>query len=59
MSCDHDGFHTGQGRYDPPAGRLRYVMVCEDCHQEIGEVHEEAYTPKFDPDGNDGYRNAA
>ena len=59
MSCAHDGFHTGQGRYDATTGRLRYVLVCEECEQEIVEVHVEPYRPKFDPHGNDGFLKAA
>ena len=59
MSCAHDGFHSGQGRYETHSGRLRYVLVCDDCQQEIGEVSQETYRPNFDPHGNDGYLKAA
>ena len=34
---------------------LRYVIVCDDCQQELGEVGSEAYRPQFDPRGNDPY----
>jgi hypothetical protein len=59
MSCAHDGFHTGQGRYDEPTGRLRYVMVCDECQQEIGQVAEVPYQPRYDPHGNDSFPKAA
>jgi hypothetical protein len=59
MTCTHDGFHSGQGRYDSGAGRLRYVMVCEECGQEVAEVDQEPYRPDFDPNGNAAFRNAA
>ena len=59
MSCAHDGFHTGQGRYEPRSGHLRYVLICEDCHQEVSEVHAETYEPRFDPNGNDEFLKAA
>jgi len=54
-TCTHEGFHSGQGRYNRDAESLRYVIVCDDCEQELGEVGSEAYRPQFDPRGNDPY----
>ena len=35
MTCTHEGFHSGEGRYDDTTGTLRYVMVCDDCRTEV------------------------
>jgi hypothetical protein len=56
-TCHHDGFHSGQGRYDQQAERLRYVVVCDGCEREIREVEVMSYRPDFAPHGNDGYIN--
>ena len=58
-NCKHDGFHSGQGRYSQATGRLRYVVICDDCHAELREVTELEYQPDFDPHGNDQYLRAA
>jgi hypothetical protein len=57
--CDHQGFHSGEGRYDAKSGTLRYVVVCEACHTEVRVVSVEPYAPAFDPRGNDDYLRAA
>jgi hypothetical protein len=54
-SCSHDGFHSGEGRYEPKTATLRYVIVCEACRQEVREVLVERYTPSYDADGNRPY----
>jgi hypothetical protein len=59
MNCTHDGFHSGQGRYSQETGRLRYVVICDDCKAELREVTELDYRPEFDPNGNDEYLRAA
>lgn len=53
--CRHDGFHSGQGRYSRDTQRLRYVMVCDTCEQELREVVTMDYRPEFDPRGNEPY----
>jgi hypothetical protein len=58
-NCTHDGFHSGQGRYIRATGRLRYVVICDDCGSELREVTELEYQPDFDPHGNDQYLHAA
>jgi hypothetical protein len=57
--CEHEGFHSGEGRYDAKSRTLRYVVVCDTCHAEIREVSVERYAPAFDPRGNDTYLAAA
>jgi hypothetical protein len=49
MTCTHEGFHSGQGRYDRRAGMLRYVMVCDDCHEEVAQIQVQDYSPAFLP----------
>ena len=49
--CEHVGFHTGQGRYDPTAGRLRYVLICDACEAEVKELESQEYRPQFTPQG--------
>jgi hypothetical protein len=58
-NCTHNGFHSGQGRYLQATGRLRYVVICDDCGAELREVTELEYRPDFDPHGNDAYLRAA
>ena len=53
--CDHSGLHSPQGRYLPDVAEIRYVVVCDDCGAETGEVAREPYRPAFDPAGNDPY----
>jgi hypothetical protein len=52
--CSHDGFHSGLGRYSPDTQQLRYVVVCDDCQQELREVLVQEYRPQFEPNGNEG-----
>ena len=47
--CEHVGFHTGHGRYDKTAERLRYVIVCDGCEGEVRELESEDYRPSFMP----------
>ena len=49
--CEHVGFHTGQGRYDQTAERLRYVIVCDACEAEVRELDSQEYRPQFTPRG--------
>lgn len=54
-SCRHDGFHSGEGRYEAETQTLHYVVVCDSCHAEVREVHAERYAPRFDAHGNDAF----
>ena len=49
MECDHVGFHSGRGHYDPVAEQLRYVIVCDTCDAEVREVERLEYRPRFTP----------
>ena len=49
--CEHEGFHSGEGRYDAKSRTLRYVVVCDDCLAELCEIGAVHYEPRFDPDG--------
>jgi hypothetical protein len=49
-TCDHVGFHSGRGCYDPATGRLRYVIVCDACESVIRELESITYRPQFEPD---------
>ena len=51
-TCSHDGFHCGEGRYEPKTATLRYVIVCEACRMEMREVLVQRYTPDYNADGN-------
>jgi hypothetical protein len=57
--CDHQGFHSGEGRYDATSRMLRYVVVCDSCRTELREVSAESYAPSFDPLGNDEFLRVA
>ena len=52
--CSHDGYHSGLGRYSPETQQLRYIVVCDECQQELREVQVQEYRPQFKPSGNDG-----
>jgi hydrogenase maturation factor HypF (carbamoyltransferase family) len=51
-TCSHDGFHSGEGRYEPKTAILRYVVICEACRQELREVSAQRYKPQYIADGN-------
>ena len=51
----HDGFHSGEGRYDASSGTLHYVVVCDACHAVVREVDVQRYTPAYDAHGNDAF----
>jgi hypothetical protein len=46
-TCRHDGYHSGQARYRRDLARLRYVVVCDDCHTELREISSVDYRPQF------------
>lgn len=43
--CDHAGFHSGQGRYAAATGQLQYVIVCDQCGQELRVLESVDYRP--------------
>jgi hypothetical protein len=38
---------------------LRYVVICDDCGEELREVLAQPYAPEYDEHGNDQYVRAA
>ena len=51
-TCVHDGGHSAVGRYLPGAGRLRFLLVCDACGAERGDVDSLAYRPHPRPFAN-------
>ena len=51
-SCAHDGGHSAVGRYLRGAGRLRFLLVCDACGAERGDVDSVAYRPNPRPYAN-------
>jgi hypothetical protein len=56
--CTHDGFHTGEGRYEAATHTLRYVLICDECRAELREVLVERYTPSYNARGNEAQARA-
>jgi hypothetical protein len=52
-TCKHDGFHSGEGRYDAATRTLRYVMICDACRSEVREVLVQQYMPEFHAGGDE------
>jgi len=50
--CAHTGGHSAVGRYLHEAGRLRFVLVCDACGAERGDVDSLAYRPRARPYAN-------
>jgi HD-GYP domain-containing protein (c-di-GMP phosphodiesterase class II) len=50
--CVHDGGHSAVGRYLRGAGRLRFLLVCDACGAERGDVETLAYRPHPRPYSN-------
>jgi hypothetical protein len=51
--CRHDNGHSAIGRYLHDVGRLRFVLVCDACGAERGDVDSIAYRPH--PQLGDGH----
>ncbi len=45
MRCDHSGAHSGATRYVKQVGRLRMILVCDECGAELSEVGVLDYQP--------------
>ena len=45
-SCAHSGYYSGVGLYSRDARMLRYVLVCDDCGEEMKEILAQEYAPK-------------
>lgn len=51
LECDHSGFYSGVGKLSLDFASIRFVLVCDECGEEIREVHVEHYAPAYDPSG--------
>ena len=43
--CHHSGYYSGMGMYARDAKSLRYVLVCDNCGEEMQEVSKVEYAP--------------
>ena len=43
--CSHSGFYSGMGLYSRDSGMLRYVLVCDECGEEMKEILAQDYAP--------------
>ena len=43
--CPHSGFFSGIGLYSKESRTLRYVLVCDECGEEMKEIHAQEYAP--------------
>ena len=46
--CRHDGYYSGVGVYVHDLQTLRYLLVCDDCGEEMKEILAQEYAPKPD-----------
>jgi len=44
-TCEHAGYHSGVGKLAGD-GSIRFVVVCDDCGDEMREVQNEQYLPR-------------
>jgi hypothetical protein len=44
--CGHSGYYSGVGLYSRDARMLRYVLVCDECGEEMKEILAQEYAPK-------------
>jgi hypothetical protein len=43
--CQHSGYYSGLGLYSQDLRSLRYVLVCDDCGEEIKQISKVEYAP--------------
>ncbi len=43
--CPHQGFYSGLAVYSKDSQMLRYVLVCDECGEEMKEILEQEYAP--------------
>ena len=43
--CHHSGYYSGMGTYSKDSRSLRYVLVCDDCGEEMQEISNVEYAP--------------
>jgi hypothetical protein len=44
--CAHSGYYSGVGLYSKDARMLRYVLICDECGEEMQEILAQEYAPK-------------
>ena len=44
-ACQHSGYYSGMGVYSKASQTLRYVLVCDDCGEEMKELSALEYAP--------------
>jgi hypothetical protein len=44
-SCQHSGFYSGLSLYSQDAHEIRYVLICDECGEEIKQIASEPYSP--------------
>jgi hypothetical protein len=44
--CGHSGYYSGVGLYSRDSRSLRYVLVCDDCGEEMKEFLTVDYVPQ-------------
>ena len=49
--CSHSGYYSGLGLYSVEAKEIRYVLVCDECGEEVMLISTEPYVPDpvFEP----------
>ena len=43
--CEHAGYYSGKGFYSKDSRTLRYVLVCDDCGEEMKQIAALEYVP--------------
>jgi hypothetical protein len=43
--CEHAGYYSGLGVYSRDSKTLRYVLICDDCGEEMQEILAQEYSP--------------
>jgi hypothetical protein len=43
--CQHSGFYSGVGLYSRDSQEIRYVLICDECGEEVKEIAAESYSP--------------
>ena len=44
--CEHAGYFSGRGIYSKDSLTLRYVLVCDDCGEEMKQISAVEYAPE-------------
>ena len=44
-ACAHSGYHSGIGVYSRESKEIRYVLVCDECGEEMRLISTEPYVP--------------